>query len=104
MRIMLLALLCLSLNSFAQFTPGNLVIYRVGDGVTPLSTTAAPVFLDEYTPAGLLVQSIAMPTKTSGVNKPLTSSGSAFSEGLINRSTNKKYLVLTGYAQELGDT
>ncbi|MBU6221810.1 MAG: hypothetical protein KGR24_03585, partial [Planctomycetes bacterium] len=46
-------------------TPGNLVIYRVGTGASALSTTGAAVFLDEYTTAGSLVQTITVPTTGS---------------------------------------
>jgi len=46
----------------SSITPGNLVIYRVGDGSAALGTAATAVFLDEYTPLGTLVQSIALPT------------------------------------------
>src|SRR5690242_589471 len=45
----------------AGFAPGNLVVVRVGTGSGALSSAAAPVFLDEYTPAGSLVQTIPMP-------------------------------------------
>jgi hypothetical protein len=36
----------------AGFSPGNLVVVRVGTGLTALSSAAAQVFLDEYTPSG----------------------------------------------------
>ncbi len=81
----------------AAFTPGNLVIYRVGDGVAALGSTATAVFLDEYTTAGIFVQSIALPTTVSGANRILTASGTATSEGLLTRSVNGNYLILTGY-------
>src|SRR5207248_6179313 len=44
-------------SAAVPFTQGNIVVYRVGDGSsTPgLSSNAAPVFLDEYTPTGTLV-------------------------------------------------
>ena len=58
----------------AAFTPGDLVIYRVGDGIGSLSSFGNPVFLDEYTPSGRLVQSIALPTTDSGGNHALTES------------------------------
>jgi DNA/RNA endonuclease G (NUC1) len=86
----------------ASFAPGNLVVYRVGDGSTALSGTAAPVFLDEYTPSGTLVQTIALPTATAGTNRKLTASGSATSEGLMTRSADGKYLVLAGYDAAVG--
>jgi Secretion system C-terminal sorting domain len=88
---------------FAQaFTEGNLVIYRVGDGVSSLANTGNPVFLDEYTPTGTLVQSKALPTTVSGANKQCIASGTASSEGLITRSENGRYLTFTGYARDLG--
>lgn len=96
-------LLLLSLQGLAQFTPGNLVIYRVGDGTAALTNIGTAVFLDEYTPAGVLVRSIPMPTQASGDNKPLISSGTALTEGFINRSADKQYLTIAGYAMEPGD-
>ena len=69
-------LLIPSIASAAAFTPGNIVVYRVGDGAAALAGTGTAVFLDEYTPAGVLVQSIAMPTTTSGAHRRLVSSGS----------------------------
>ena len=85
------------LISAATFTSGNIVIFRVGDGSTALINTGNPVFLDEYTPAGVLVQSIAMPTVAVGSNKALVASGAATSEGLITTSTDGQYVFLTGY-------
>src|SRR5215831_14933453 len=79
------------------FTPGNLVVYRVGTGSGSLVNTGNPVFLDEFTPAGALVQSIALPTSALGGNQPLIASGTATSEGLLTRSADGLYLVLAGY-------
>ena len=86
----------------ASFTPGDLVVYRVGDGSAGLVNTGAAVFLDEYTPSGTLVQSIALPTTNNGNNKPLIASGTASSEGLLSRSADGRYLALTGYGTTLG--
>src|SRR5215475_9867169 len=86
----------------APFTPGNLVIYRVGTGTGSLVNTGNPVFLDEYTPAGALVQSIALPTTASAPNRRLIASGTATSEGLLTRSTDGLYIVLSGYDAALG--
>src|SRR5262249_4855277 len=85
----------------APFTPGNLAIYRVGDGAGSLANTGNAVFLDEYTPTGTLVQSVAMPTTASGSNKQLIASGTATSEGLLTRSADGRYLLLTGYGRDL---
>jgi hypothetical protein len=80
----------------AAFTPGNLVVFRVGDGTTALNNNAFPVFLDEFTTTGTLVQSIAMPTSVNGANKILTSAGSSF-EGWLTLSVDGQFLVLLGY-------
>ena len=85
-----------------SFTAGNLVVYRVGDGTATLVNTGNAVFLDEYTPSGTFVQSVALPTTSSGVNSQLIASGTAASEGLLTRSVNGQYLLLTGYARNLG--
>ncbi len=82
----------------SAFTPGNLVIYRVGDGSAALASSATAVFLDEYTTSGgSPVQSIAMPTVVNASNKRLTASGTATSEGLMTRSVDGKYLTAAGY-------
>lgn len=86
----------------ATFTLGNLVIYRVGTGTGSLVNTGNPVFLDEYTAAGTLVQSIAVPTTVSGNNWQLIASGTATSEGLLTVSTDGQFLLLTGYGRDLG--
>src|SRR5262249_32087651 len=88
----------------AAFTAGNVVVYRVGDGTTSLINTGNPVFLDEYTPAGMLVQSTATPTPASGSTNQLIASGTASSEGLLTRPADGQFLLLTGYARNLGGT
>lgn len=86
----------------APFTSGNLVVYRVGDGTIGLTNRGNPVFLDEYTTNGVLVQSIMLPTNAVGAAYPLIASGTATSEGLLTRSTDGRYLVLMGYGTTLG--
>lgn len=83
----------------APFGSGNLVVYRVGNGTTGLVNSGSPIFLDEYSPAGNLIQSIPLPT--SGANA-LIASGTATSEGLISRSGDGQYLAVTGYNRALG--
>ncbi|MFN0075854.1 MAG: esterase-like activity of phytase family protein [Prosthecobacter sp.] len=86
------------LASAAPFTPGNVVVYRVGAGGAPtLLNTGNPVFLDEYTPGGTLVQSVAMPTSISGANKRLIASGTASGDGILTRSVDGRYVIATGY-------
>ncbi|WP_284196602.1 ExeM/NucH family extracellular endonuclease [Chitinimonas prasina] len=88
----------------AGFTAGNVVVYRVGDGSSSLGSTGAAVFLDEYTLAGALVQSLPLPTAANGSNQPLSAAGSASSEGMLSRSSNGECLLLTGYAAVPGTT
>ena len=97
-----LAMLLASQASAAALKAGDVVIYRVGTGSGALSSSAFPVFLDEYEPSGKLVQSIALPTSTSGSNKPLVASGSGSSEGLLTLSANGEYLIAPGYDTSTG--
>ena len=89
-------------TTVSSFTPGNVVVCRMGDGVAPLTSAATPVFLEEYTPAGSLVQSILMPTAVSGANQILSASGVATNECHLTRSTDGKYLIITGYNAAAG--
>ncbi len=91
-----------SMQANAQFTPGNLVVYRVGSGTGSLVNTGSPVFLDEYTTSGTLVQSVALPTAASSGNFPLIASGTAGSEGLISLSGDCRYVLATGYGTTTG--
>ena len=81
----------------APFTPNNIVVLRIGDGSTALSNAGTFVFLDEYTPAGTLVQSIQLPVVLNGANRRFVTSGSATSEGALVLSPNKQFLTLAGY-------
>ncbi len=84
------------------FTPGNLAIYRVGDGTAALTNNGSSIIIDEYTTAGVLVQSIAMPTVVDGANQPIIAAGSQAAEGYLTRSVDGRYLLLTGYNTTLG--
>ena len=75
---------------------------RVGDGSSALSSGATAVFLDEYTPSGTLVQSIALPTSAVGANRRLTVSGTATSEGALALSADGRYLSLAGFDADPG--
>ncbi len=82
----------------APFTPGNIVVVRIGDGVAAIPAAAAgATFLLEYTPSGTLVQTIVLPTATAGTNHALTNTASSSSDGSLTRSVDGHYLVLTGY-------
>ena len=88
--------------SSSAFTAGDLVVYRVGDGSSSLGSGAAPVFLDEYSPSGTLVESVPLPTSASGSNHEFTDSGSAGSDGLLTLSGDGRYLLASGYNQAVG--
>ena len=96
--IVVLGLLLAAPAEASDMTPGDLLIYRVGDGSMSLSATGDPVFLDEYTPSGKLVQSFAAPTSPSGANHALFASGKATSEGMLTLSADGHYVTFTGYA------
>ena len=82
----------------AAFTAGNIVVYRVGDGTSALNANETKVFLDEYTPGGVLVQSILMPV----TGQKLTMSGSYNSGGLLTLSADGKHLIVPGFNLDLG--
>ena len=89
--VVVLMALASGMNAVAQVTgnpfgAGNIVIYRVGDGTTPVTNAGQAVFLDEYTPASISavtgtfsaptpVQSIMMPTNWYGGNSSLIADG-----------------------------
>ncbi|HEX2629895.1 MAG TPA: T9SS type A sorting domain-containing protein [Chitinophagaceae bacterium] len=101
--LLLILILSLALRSIAQFTAGNIVVCRIGDQVSTLSINAAPVFLDEYTPAGTLVQSIPLPTVANGSNRALTLSGvNPRYGGMITRSSDGQYLTVPGFNAPVG--
>jgi hypothetical protein len=86
----------------AAFTPGDLIVYRVGDGSTPLTNAATAVFLDEFTIGGSLVQSIPVPTELNGSNFRLTDTGTGTSDGQLNLSPDGTKLSFAGYDAALG--
>ncbi len=99
--IALSGLLTVGSANSASFASGNVVVLRVGNGAS-LVNTGSPIFLDEYTPAGSLVQSIALPTTVSGGNKQCILSGTSTSEGMIRLSEDGNYISGTCYARDLG--
>lgn len=83
----------------AAITPGNIVVYRVGDGTAGLTTTAAAVFLDEYNASGTLVQTFPVPT--TGASQ-MVAIGNSTTEGIISRSQDGTKFVFTGYRASTG--
>lgn len=78
----------------APFSPGNLAVERLGDGTQTLGNTGNTASIDQYTPAGTLVNTTLIPD--SGTSA-LIVSGSATSEGALSRSADGRFLVLGGY-------
>jgi hypothetical protein len=99
-KLLCLSALLLSVGlSFAQtaFTPGNIVVSRMGNAAGPYSTTNA-VYLDEYTPTGTFVRTLALPAASgSGIYQHYTGV-----EGAITRSSDGQYLTLVGYTVAAG--
>ena len=65
----------------APFSGGSVVVERIGDGTTALTSAAAQISVLEVTTAGSLTQTIILP---SGTSDPQTDSGSATSNGYLN--------------------
>lgn len=88
----------------AGFTPGNVVALRVGDGNTALSTNAAPIYLDEFTPTspGTLVQTIDVTTATATEVCLVGTFASSNFEGVISLSQDKQYVIIGAYACAVG--
>jgi hypothetical protein len=111
MKRKLLTTLIFALGAFyasAQFTPGNLAVYRYGNGTAALgNSVTVPVFIDEYTTAGVLVKSRAIPTTDNAGNFKLTglgrdATGKYVDEGISTLSQDGKYLTIFGYNQVVG--
>lgn len=93
-----------SARALTDVTAGNLVVARIGDGSSALTSAATRVFLDEYALNGTLVQTFALPTVAAGANRAVTSSGSATSEGALTFSADGQYLIYGGYDAAVGTT
>lgn len=96
-----LPFVAISTGFAAAFTLGDLVVVRVGTGAA-LNNTATAASLLEYSTAGSLIQTIALPTAASAGVNPLTLQGTATSEGFLKLSANGNYLTMAGYAATPG--
>ena len=87
------------------FTPGNLLVLRLGDGSPlPSGNVAMALYLDEVTPAGGRVQTIPVPVADNGPHRSLTGSRVGESEGLLTRTDDGQYVFFTGYDAPPGTT
>lgn len=89
-----ITIVALITSAQAQFTPGDLVVVRVGDGVNALANSTGPISLLELNTSGTLVGSpIGIPSGTGG----LQISGTATSEGQLLLNADHTALTLAGY-------
>ncbi|MBE9101349.1 tandem-95 repeat protein [Vacuolonema iberomarrocanum] len=82
------------------FGEGNIIVLRVGDGGTYGVERLVPAFLDEYTPDGTLVQSIALPVVDENGNQTLTLPTNK--DTSLNLSADGQFLVLGGFDNPVG--
>jgi hypothetical protein len=88
----------LHLQAQTAFTPGNLVVERVGNGSTALGSGAFPVNLVELNTSGGAVQTIPFNNSATLTTPPnLTVAGSSLQDGFMTLSTDGSYLVVPGY-------
>ena len=97
-----------SIPTATAFTPGNIVVERVGDGVTNNAANAGRLFVDQFAPTGASqspISSSPLPYSvgaystgsSSTTNFSLTTSANATSEGYMTLSADGKFLAVPGY-------
>jgi hypothetical protein len=91
------------------FGTGDTFVYRVGDGITKLiaqppnpnagsAAIGSTIFVDEYTTAGVLVQSIILPSADDGGTvHAVVGNGQQSATEQLSLSGDGQYLFLTGY-------
>ena len=82
----------------APFSLNSIVVERIGDGSTTLSTAAFPIAVLEYNPSGALLQTLT--SEFTGSNLQ-TDAGSAASNGYLGFGGGR-YLAVSGYNSALG--
>jgi hypothetical protein len=90
-----LALVCLTSANAANITVGNLLVERIGNGSTALSSSSVNIAVLEYSPTGTAVQ-----TNTFTGSNLQTDSGSANSNGYLN--SYKGFVAVTGHNSAAG--
>jgi len=106
-----------SVSKAAIINPTDVVVEQVGTGSAALTNASAAVYLDIYTPsvgAGNVVTlspeatpQIALPSASSSsglASNPLTTSGTATSEGEITISPDGSTVLVPGYSANAGIT
>lgn len=101
--LLILAILSIGYSASAQFTTGNLTVYRYGDGSALANGGRVPVFIDEYNPVtGAKVRTISISRTANGTNYGLeglglTTGGTFEAEGYPVLSRNGETLSIIGY-------
>jgi len=100
---LIITIVAVGCSAFAQFTAGNLAVYRYGDGSPLVSGGRVPVFIDEYNPTtGEKVRTIAISRTANGANYGLeglglTAAGTFEAEGYPVLSRNGETMSIIGY-------
>jgi gliding motility-associated-like protein len=93
---------------FYAHAQSNIAVYRYGDGSVQSTGKAAATFIDEYTPAGVFVRTIAaLPVSASADGKSFALTGnwnSAAFEGNLTISADKRHLMVMGFNQAPGES
>jgi parallel beta-helix repeat protein len=87
-----------------NFTRGKIVVSRVGDGTTTLSTSTIPITLLEYdlSTANQTTPSNTLSLGSTTAGSRLTVAGATGQEGQISLSTDGNYLTIIGYDHPAG--
>jgi hypothetical protein len=103
--VILLAACSSKVAHSAPFASTSVLVTRLGDGSTTgtSGTAAAATFVDEYSQAGSLLQSVAFPTSGADVTTILYDS-SGKSEGGLAVSGDGCVVALAGFAVTPGST
>jgi hypothetical protein len=98
-HLLTLGLLALGFTSFAQFTPGNLLVLQAGDDATT-ETNGMTIHLKELTKAGNFVQKISVPS--TGTDAVVLGTPGATTEGLPTLSADRQFFTFMGYNATAG--
>ncbi|MFM8498017.1 MAG: hypothetical protein ACKOEM_21235, partial [Planctomycetia bacterium] len=82
-------------TTWAQFTPGNIVVSQYGDGV---ATGTVPIVLREFTTSGIPTGfTVPLPTVNSGSNYAIVASSlGSTTTGFLKQSIDKRFLTIFG--------
>jgi hypothetical protein len=88
----------------SPFTSGGLVVTLIGDGTAISPGTSAAISLEEFRTTGTSVQTLALPSSTSGGTSTALTLPQSCAEGFLSRSADGRYLELIGDNLDAGTT